>query len=380
MTDPNDFTKSQAHIKVSGTAQHTLTEHLGDLMAEILEETIFVDQAAKDVIRIQAAHSAASFADSIVSGGHGFAVSRASRWLSPNHWLNEQFSGVSGLQFSQQLAQEMSDPAVGDLVVDAVAERLQLLHSLMTSSKLQRSLITSPSQHFQRAGEIVEKTAAAFGGWNEEDAAIPAGNPVLRNAIEFGDAPVANSQECIVIPGEVSFAAKAMPLVPFHHPDRVALGLASRMMSWCFLHREVREKGGAYGSGCNADGGTLTMHSYRDPAPLTTLKTFDKLESWMRTQDGPKPSDLADAKISLFGALDSPQAPPHRGVEWWSSGSTPEIADENRERAFNLSFDDVLEAVDRHVTGQKLADAHQCVVASENKREEFAASGWSFIE
>ena len=50
-----------------------------------------------------------------------------------------------------------------------------------------------------------------------------------------------------------------------------------------FLHREIREKGGAYGGGArySAADGTFSLYSYRDPPGLArTLETFSKAEGW----------------------------------------------------------------------------------------------------
>lgn len=47
-----------------------------------------------------------------------------------------------------------------------------------------------------------------------------------------------------------------------------------------YLHREIREKGGAYGSGCSVRSvmGTLCLWSYRDPNLIDTFKIFDNLK------------------------------------------------------------------------------------------------------
>jgi presequence protease len=380
IADPDAIERAHLHTAVSGTAQHQYASPLGELLSEILQSSVYTNEAAKDVIRIQVASSAAALADSIVSSGHSFAVSRASRWISPRHWLGEYMNGVTGLKFMQQLAQEMSDPTVGTAVVDSVAERLQLLHSLLCSGGLQRSLITTGADHFEPGTGVVEAVATAVGGWHSHDAPIPGGlGDVSQGAIEFGSVPPTTPvRECVVIPGEVSFAAKALPSVPFHHPDRVALGLASKMIAGGFLHQEVREKGGAYGSGCAVGGGALTMHSYRDPAPKSTVATFDKVPSWIQTA---KSRFLADAKLSHFGDLDAPQAPPSRGAQWWSGGSTPQVADAKREKAFELSLQDVIESTTRHISEDKLEnDAHICIVSAENMRGEYEPSTWDIVE
>ena len=41
------------------------------------------------------------------------------------------------------------------------------------------------------------------------------------------------------------------------------------------LHSEIREKGGAYGSGCkSSNNGYVSFYSYRDPRHVETLDSF----------------------------------------------------------------------------------------------------------
>lgn len=52
-------------------------------------------------------------------------------------------------------------------------------------------------------------------------------------------------------------------------------------MSLNVLHREIREKGGAYGAGCNfSSNGVLSFYSYRDPHTLETYNAFEKAIQW----------------------------------------------------------------------------------------------------
>lgn len=52
-------------------------------------------------------------------------------------------------------------------------------------------------------------------------------------------------------------------------------------MTNAFLHREIREKGGAYGGGANSGAhGCIAFYSYRDPNTLPTLDQFQKAVEW----------------------------------------------------------------------------------------------------
>ena len=63
----------------------------------------------------------------------------------------------------------------------------------------------------------------------------------------------------------VNFAARAVRAVPMVHPDAPALQVAARLLTNGYLHREIREKGGAYGGGAFYDAaeGFFGFYSYR---------------------------------------------------------------------------------------------------------------------
>ncbi|MHB8709501.1 MAG: insulinase family protein, partial [Desulfuromonadales bacterium] len=81
-----------------------------------------------------------------------------------------------------------------------------------------------------------------------------------------------------------------------------------------FLHREIREKGGAYGgmAGYNADGGLLSLLSYRDPHLLRTLEVYREAVDWACRGDFTEEM-IREAILATFGELDRPLSPGGRG-------------------------------------------------------------------
>ncbi|WAR10315.1 CYM1-like protein [Mya arenaria] len=53
----------------------------------------------------------------------------------------------------------------------------------------------------------------------------------------------------IELPFSVNYMSKSVQTVPYTHEDCPRLQVLSRLLSWKYLHREIREKGGAYGGG-----------------------------------------------------------------------------------------------------------------------------------
>ncbi len=56
--------------------------------------------------------------------------------------------------------------------------------------------------------------------------------------------------------------------------------MLAALLSAKYLHQEIREKGGAYGGGAVAQGGTFTYYSYRDPKNLETFSVYRGAAEW----------------------------------------------------------------------------------------------------
>ena len=89
-------------------------------------------------------------------------------------------------------------------------------------------------------------------------------------------------REFISIPTQTNSVVRTVKTVPYDHVDAAPLVLLSQVLSLGYLHREIREKGGAYGGGAaaNVGGGTFTFSSYRDPNQAETLRAFDNAVAW----------------------------------------------------------------------------------------------------
>jgi len=85
----------------------------------------------------------------------------------------------------------------------------------------------------------------------------------------------------------VNHVSKTFLTVPFSHPDSACLLVASKLLTNGFLHREIREKNGAYGGGCllSAKKGVFAFYSYRDPSYEATLDSFEKSLRWLLSSE-----------------------------------------------------------------------------------------------
>jgi Zn-dependent M16 (insulinase) family peptidase len=103
-----------------------------------------------------------------------------------------------------------------------------------------------------------------------------------------------------------------------------------------FLHREIREKGGAYGglAGYNAEAGQFSLLSYRDPHILRTLQVYDDAIEWAVAGDFPEDS-LKESILAVFGDIDKPLSPAGVGAEEFANirqGLTLEMRNQMRQQ------------------------------------------------
>lgn len=139
--------------------------------------------------------------------------------------------------------------------------------------------------------------------------------------------------------------------MPYTHEDHPKLRILAKLLSAKFLHREIREKGGAYGSGAKMGGGIFSFYSYRDPNFEGTLSAFEDSIQWA-LKGKFTDQDIEEAKLSVFAEVDKPVSPSNRGMLYFTQGVTDEMRQANRDRLFNVTRDDVM-----HVTRTYLASS-----------------------
>jgi Zn-dependent M16 (insulinase) family peptidase len=144
---------------------------------------------------------------------------------------------------------------------------------------------------------------------------------------------------------QVNFCARAYPTVPLQHEDSAALMVLGNFLTNGFLHRAVREQGGAYGSGAgyDSDTGGFRFFSYRDPRLAETLDDFDNALAWLRDETH-EHRELEEAILGIISAIDRPESPAGEAVKTYFGilhGRTPEQRRAFREKVLAVTLDDL---------------------------------------
>src|SRR5438094_10182224 len=118
-------------------------------------------------------------------------------------------------------------------------------------------------------------------------------------------APLELAPEARVAPVPVAFNVRIFKTVRYTHQDSPVLLVLANYLRDTFLHRELREKGGAYGGYAQAGvaSGTFYFGSYRDPNIARTDDVVDQAVQWA-TEGEIDGENLREAVLGACGDVD----------------------------------------------------------------------------
>ncbi|HYL08067.1 MAG TPA: insulinase family protein, partial [Candidatus Udaeobacter sp.] len=154
----------------------------------------------------------------------------------------------------------------------------------------------------------------------------------------------------------VAFNVRFFRTVRYDHPDAPALLVLANYLRDTFLHRELREKGGAYGGYAQAGVASATFYlgSYRDPNIVRTYEVFDEAVRWV-LDSAIDPEHLKEAILGACGDVDPLESPDIKGRRestYRATGFTRELREAFKQRLLEVSAEDL-----RRVTARYLAEA-----------------------
>jgi len=136
-----------------------------------------------------------------------------------------------------------------------------------------------------------------------------------------------------------------------------------QLLSHNYLHPEIREKGGAYGSSAsnNALSGLFTMSSYRDPNPRNTLNVIKSAGTFAAERDWSE-RELEEAKLGIFQQVDAPTDVNDEGEVRFMSGITEQMEQERREKLLDVKKSDVQQAAQDYLVQVREGSISTCVL------------------
>jgi Zn-dependent M16 (insulinase) family peptidase len=152
---------------------------------------------------------------------------------------------------------------------------------------------------------------------------------------------------------QVNFCAQAYPTVPVQHPDAAPLTILGGVLRNGFLHRAIREQGGAYGGGASQDSdiAAFRFYSYRDPRLGETLEDFDRAVDWMMNTEH-NFRTLEEAILGVIGTLDKPSSPAGEARQHFHNGlfgRSHAQREHFRQQILSVTLDDLRRVADTYL-------------------------------
>ena len=230
---------------------------------------------------------------SITGQGHSLAMSAASSGMSGLSAQQEAWGGMSGIREVIALDDALkADPNA----MTALCATLESIHGKLAGAAKQVLLVAEP--HHKDA--LLEAITPAWQNVANHEQVSHFSLPAIDK----------NIKQAWVTATQVSFCAKAFKSVSGEHPDVPVLTVLGGFLRNGFLHRAIREQGGAYGGGATFDAscGAFRFYSYRDPRLLETLADFDASIEWLLSTEHAYDA-LEEAILGVIGSMDKPSSP-----------------------------------------------------------------------
>ena len=235
----------------------------------------------------------------IIHNGHRLAISRASRNFSTARFLSEIWSGIHLVQTIKTLSDDLTETRLQSVAADLTT----IGKNLFGRNNVKMALIGEEAA-LVKAVDPLAKIEKQLNG--------APGAAELKNMFS---SPAIDAEDDVPWEGwstaaAVSFVAQSFETVRMEHKDAPALAVISKILRSMYLHREIREKGGAYGGFAiyNSEDGLFSFASYRDPHIVSTLNVFNRAADFIRSGDYSE-EDINEAILQICADIDKPDAP-----------------------------------------------------------------------
>ncbi|AKP73645.1 protease3 [Piscirickettsia salmonis] len=340
---PDNEQYAKGYFVLSGKALARNYHDFNELMQKLFNQVRF-DESSR--LRELIAQIRASREQSIVSAGHSFVMGAASSGMSPVAKLHYQLEGLAGVKALKALDESLSDKTK----VIALGQTLAAIHSKVIANAKQLLMIGE-----ENSQPLVESVQ-----WQEEAAESNSKDTQLALA------SVQETVNCAwLMNTQVNFCSHAYKTVPSGHADAPVLTIIGGILRNGFLHRAVREQGGAYGGGAthDNDNGVLRFYSYRDPRLADTLNDFSASVEWLKKGEF-LDEQIEESVLGVIAALDKPSSPAGEARQAFFNdlhGRSYEVRKRFRERALAVTREDIIRVARTYLNGDNVSTA---VIAS----------------
>jgi Zn-dependent M16 (insulinase) family peptidase len=266
----------------------------------------------------------------VVSAGHSQAMRCASQNISAAANLSYTMSGLGTINWLQELDDSLADAAN----LTALCDKLASIQSQLAIQPMQVVSVAESQHQLNIADTLQNSFAEQLGSADSQLDWAYAGGAVKQLW-------TTNTQ--------VNYCARAYSTVPSNHEDAPALVILGDILRNGYLHRAIREQGGAYGGGASQDNnsGCFRFYSYRDPRSVDTFADYDGAIAWA-AEGNINAQHLEEAVLGVIGSLDKPGSPAGEALSTFQNNlhdRTPKVRKAFRQRLLKVTLEDISKVV-----------------------------------
>jgi Zn-dependent M16 (insulinase) family peptidase len=317
---------------ISGRALDRNARPFVELLTDLTARLEIDPKRLQDVI----AEAATRLESSIAGMGFQFAILRAHSKLTSEGAINDQLQGIGMLHAMRRLA-KLEEKHLDDLI-----RKLNAIRTHLFQPNNIRIVVTSEEGMIATLQTLLEELLEALPPSGE------LGHADQPKPLEF-------APEARTAPVPVAFNVRIFKTVRYTHPDAAALLVLANYLRDTFLHRELREKGGAYGGYAQAGigSGTFYFGSYRDPNIIRTYDIYSQAVKWV-TDGKIEAEALKEAILGACGDVDPLESPDIKGRREATNritGFTREERERFKQRLLEVTEDDLRRVAQAYLTG-----------------------------
>ena len=252
-----------------------------ELGGEWLYETQLTGPKAEAAFARVLSQQKLSMEQRFIQNGNSYAAIRAGAHYSVEYALSERISGVTGYHFLCDLLEKADWQAMG--------QKLEALRAkVLDHAQLTISLHGSEAA----AAKLKELLPGSVFASESRGAAHP-----------YTEALPAPVNEAFIIDGGVNYDLLVWPMQ--RQADRRVL---ARVMSYEYLWHNIREVGGAYGTGMLTRSEIEGLYTYRDPHLAESYEVFAKGPAELAAREYTE-KDLNEFIVGTVAEMDTPRKP-----------------------------------------------------------------------
>ncbi|MCB9480376.1 MAG: insulinase family protein [Desulfobacteraceae bacterium] len=267
-----------------------------ELISELIRDYSFDDTKRIKSLLLQFRSGLES---AVVQNGHKLAISLASRNLSSASSIAEQWSGISQLKLVREITDSFSDKDKEEKTLSLLKEKMTAIAGMCFNKNNYKVCMVGGAGNLDSGDELFPLFSDSLSQEGINGFIAPALSDVKKTILEAWTTQ-----------SSVSFVGAACKVPSFGTKEAPYFSVLSRLLKSNFLHREIREKGGAYGGFAlyNSEEGIFSCGSYRDPNIRRTIDTFEKGMDFLKKGDFDL-DEIKEAILQTASDLDKPDTP-----------------------------------------------------------------------